>query len=145
MPQVVIVGGGLTGLTVAFRLKHAAPDIAVTVLEPRGRPGGNISTEEFRGFRFEHGPNGFLDRTPALPDLVRELGLSDRLIAASEGSRKNRYLFLDGKLRKLPGGPLGLLTTPLLSLRGKWQLFTEPWRKTPPPPGDESVAAFVTR
>src|SRR5690348_2047638 len=105
MPHVVIVGGGLTGLTVAFRLRQLAPDVSVTVLEPRGRPGGNISTEEFRGFRFEHGPNGFLDRTPAVPDLVRDLGLSDRLIPASDGSRKNRYLFLGGKLRKLPRGP----------------------------------------
>jgi oxygen-dependent protoporphyrinogen oxidase len=145
MPNVVIVGGGLTGLTVAFRLKQFAPDVAVTVLEPRDRPGGNIITEEYRGFRVECGPNGFLDRTPAVPDLVRDLGLSDRLIAASEGSRKNRYLFLGDKLRKLPRGPLGLLTTPLLSLRGKWKLLTEPWRKAPPPQRDETIADFATR
>ena len=145
MPHVVVVGGGLTGLTVAFRLRQFAPGISVTVLEPRDRPGGNIGTEEHRGFRFEHGPNGFLDRTPAVPDLVRDLGLSDRIIAASEGSRKNRYVFVGNKLRKLPGGPVGLLTTPLLSLSGKWKLLTEPWRKTPPPPHEESVAEFVTR
>src|SRR5947207_1859431 len=145
MPHVVVVGGGLTGLTVAFRLKQFAPGAAVTVLEPRERVGGNIGTEEHRGFRFEHGPNGFLDRTPAVPDLVRDLGLSERLIAASDGSRKNRYVFLGGKLRKLPRGPLGLLTTPLLSFGGKWKLITEPWRKTPPPAREETVAEFVTR
>src|SRR6266545_677647 len=145
MPHVVVVSGGLTGLTVAFRLRQFAPGISVTVLEPRDRPGGNIGTEEHRGFRFEHGPNGFLDRTPAVPNLVRDLGLSDRIIAASEGSRKNRYVFVGNKLRKLPGGPVGLLTTPLLSLSGKWKLLTEPWRKTPPPPHEESVAEFVTR
>jgi oxygen-dependent protoporphyrinogen oxidase len=76
---------------------------------------------------------------------VRDLGLSDRLIAASDGSRKNRYLFLDGKLRKLPRGPLGLLTTSLLTLRGKWQLITEPWRKSKPPEEDESILDFATR
>jgi oxygen-dependent protoporphyrinogen oxidase len=145
MPHVVVVGGGLTGLTVAFRLKRFAPDVSVTVLEPRERPGGNIGTEEHRGFRVECGPNGFLDRTPAVPELVRDLGLTDRLIAASDGSRKNRYVFLGSKLRKLPRGPLGLLTTTLLSLRGKWQLLTEPWRKTPPPQAEESVQQFVTR
>src|SRR3954469_13134494 len=126
MPHVAIVGGGLTGLTVAFRLKQLSPGVSVSVLEPRERPGGNIGTEEYKGFRFEHGPNGFLDRTPAVPDLVRDLGLSERLVAASDGSRKNRYLFLGGRLRKLPCGPLGLLTTPLLSLSGKWKLATEP-------------------
>jgi oxygen-dependent protoporphyrinogen oxidase len=153
MPHVVVVGGGLTGLTVAFRLKQFAPDVSVAVLEPREQPGGNIGTENDRGFRVELGPNGFLDRTPAVPDLVRDLGLSDRLIAASDGSRKNRYLFLGGQLRKLPRGPLGLLTTPILSLRGKWQLITELWRKTKPPgadaPGspvaDESILDFATR
>ncbi len=145
MPHVVVVGGGLTGLTVAFRLKQFAPGAAVTVLEPRDRPGGNIVTEMHRGFRVEGGPNGFLDRTPAVPDLVRDLGLSDRLVAASDGSRKNRYVFVGNKLRKLPGGPFGLLTTSLLSLRGKWQLLTEPWRKTPSPDAEESVHEFVTR
>ena len=145
MPHVVVVGGGLTGLTVAFRLKQFAPDAAVTVLEPRDRPGGNIVTEEHHGFRVECGPNGFLDRTPTIPNLVRDLGLSDRLVAASDGSRKNRYVFLGNKLRKLPGGPFGLLATSLLSLRGKWDLVSEPWRKTPPPSAEESVQEFVTR
>jgi len=145
MPHVVVVGGGLTGLSVAFRLKQFAPDVSVAVLEPRDRPGGNIGTEDYRGFRVERGPNGFLDRTPAVPDLVRDLGLSDKLLAASDGSRKNRYVFVGGKLCKLPRGPLGLLTTPLLSLRGKWQLITEPWRKTPIPDGDESIQDFATR
>ena len=145
MPHVVIVGGGLSGLTTAFRLKQASPDFAVTVLEHRDRPGGNIGTEDHDGFRVEVGPNGFLDRTPSIPELCRDLGLADRLIAGSEAARKNRYLFLDGKLRRLPGGPLGLLTTPLLSLRGKWQLLTEPFRKKRTEGTEESVAEFVTR
>jgi oxygen-dependent protoporphyrinogen oxidase len=146
MPHVVVVGGGLTGLSVAFRLRQLAPAASLAVLEPRERPGGNIGTEDYGGFRVERGPNGFLDRSPFLPNLVRDLGLSDRLIAASEGSRNNRYLFLNGKLRKLPRGPLGLLASPLLSLRDKWQLFTEPWRKrSEDDSADESIAEFVTR
>ncbi len=145
MPHVVVVGGGLTGLSVAFRLKQFAPKVSVAVLEPRAWPGGNIGTEEHDGFRVERGPNGFLDRTPAVPDLVRDLKLSDRLIAASEGSRQNRYLLLNNKLQKLPRGPVGLLTTSLLSLRGKWQLLTEPWRKATSATTDESIQEFVTR
>lgn len=146
MPHVVVVGGGLTGLSVAFRLCQLAPSLAVTVLESRDRPGGNIGTEDHAGFRVERGPNGFLDRTPALPNLVRDLGLAERLVAASEGSRRNRYLFVGGRLRRLPGGPIGLLFSPLLSWRGKWQVLTEPWRKRPVDvPADESVADFVTR
>jgi oxygen-dependent protoporphyrinogen oxidase len=146
MPRVVIAGGGLTGLSVAFRLTQLAPHVSVAVLEPRSACGGNIGTEDRDGFRVERGPNGFLDRTSSVPNLVRDLGLSDHLVAASESSRKNRYLFLRGKLRKLPGGPLGLLFSRLLSFRGKWQLFTEPWRRRAANvPDDESVAQFVTR
>jgi oxygen-dependent protoporphyrinogen oxidase len=149
MPHVVIVGGGLTGLTVAFRLMHLkqiAPTLSITLLESRDRPGGNIGTESHDGFRVERGPNGFLDRTPSIPNLVRDLGLSGRLIAASEGSRRNRYLFVGGRLRQLPRGLFGLVTSRLLSLRGKWQLMSELWRRRPPDvPADESIAAFVAR
>lgn len=146
MPHVAIVGGGLSGLSVAFRLQQIAPDVSVTVLEPKDRPGGNIGTEDHHGFRVERGPNGFLDRTPHLPNLVLDLGLADQLLAASEASRKNRYLYLRGKLRKLPGGPFGLLFSRLLSFGAKWKLFTEAWRKRGENlPADESVAEFVTR
>ncbi|HEY3789231.1 MAG TPA: protoporphyrinogen oxidase, partial [Urbifossiella sp.] len=145
MPHVVIVGGGLSGLSTALRLKQLAPNSSITLLESRDRAGGNIITEDHKGFRVEAGPNGFLDRTPAVPQMCRDLGLGDRLIAASEAARKNRYLFLDGKLQRLPRGPLGLLTTPLLSLRGKWQLLTEPFRVKRTEGEEESIDAFVTR
>src|SRR5215831_4001752 len=102
MPHVVIVGGGLSGLSVAYRLQQAGTGATVTVLEHRDRPGGNIGTEDHGGFRVETGPNGFLDRTPSVPQLCRDLGLADRLIAASEAARKDRYLFLACRLRKLP-------------------------------------------
>jgi oxygen-dependent protoporphyrinogen oxidase len=146
MAHIAIVGGGLSGLSLAFRLGRLDAEHSVSVLEPHGRAGGNIATENHNGFRVETGPNGFLDRTPSVPRLVADLGLADELIAASEGSRKNRYVFVGERMRKLPRGPLGLLFTPLLGLRGKWQLITEPWRKRPADvPADESVASFVSR
>lgn len=145
MPHVVIVGGGLTGLTAAYRLMQSGPGVSVTLLESDGRVGGNIGTEDHGGFRVERGPNGFLDTKPALPRLCRDLGLGDRLVTGSEAARTNRFLFLDGKLHKMPGGPFGLLTSPLLSPRGKWELFAEPFRRPKRPKGDESIAQFVTR
>ena len=53
MPTVVIVGGGLSGLSLAYRLQQSAPHVVVTVLEKDDRPGGKIHTEACDGFRLD--------------------------------------------------------------------------------------------
>ncbi|OWK38617.1 protoporphyrinogen oxidase [Fimbriiglobus ruber] len=146
MPRIVIVGAGLSGLAVAFRLRRAVPDADLVLLESRSRPGGNVWTEPRDGFRVEFGPNGFLDSKPGTLRLCRDLGLGDQLITASEGARKNRFVYARGHVHKLPGSPLGLITTPLLSPAGKIALLSEPFRRRPTDaPPDESVAAFARR
>jgi protoporphyrinogen/coproporphyrinogen III oxidase len=145
-PRVVIVGGGLSGLSLAFRIRERLPNAQVTVLEKRSTPGGNIATVERDGFRVECGPNGIFDAKPSTLQLCRDLGLGDRLIAASESSRKNRYLYLNGKLQALPGSLSSFVTSPLLSLRAKVGLLLEKYRKRPTHlPTDESVAEFARR
>jgi oxygen-dependent protoporphyrinogen oxidase len=145
MPRIVVVGAGISGLALAFRLRRRQPGATITVLESAARAGGKIATETHDGFRVEVGPNGFLDTKPATLDLCRDLSLGPELITASESSRKNRFLFFDNRLQKLPGGPLGLLTTRLLSRRGKIDLIGEMFRKGRPAANDESVAAFFRR
>jgi oxygen-dependent protoporphyrinogen oxidase len=144
MSRVVIVGAGLSGLSVAFRLRQARPDVELVLLETERRGGGKVGTEWRDGFRVETGPNGFLDSKPGTRQLCRDLGLDDRLLAASDGSRKNRYVFVRDRLHKLPASPLGIFTTPLLSLRGKLALLGEPFRRRRKH-ADESVAAFARR
>jgi oxygen-dependent protoporphyrinogen oxidase len=145
MPRVVIVGAGISGLSLAYRLHQAAPGIEITVLEAGSRVGGKVWTEHRDGFTVECGPNGFLDANPSTIDLTRDLGLADRLLPASEASARHRYLFLDGRLQPLPAGPLALLRSPLLSLRGKLELLGEPFRRRRRGRGPESVAAFARR
>lgn len=146
MKRVVILGGGLSGLAAAFRISEAHPSYSVTLLEARTRLGGNIGTDRIDGFTVERGPNGLFDAKPHAVQLCRDLGLGDRLIPASEGSRKNRYLFVRGMLHRLPSDPLGLLFSPVLSLGGRLRVLAEPFRKRPVNvPDDESVAAFARR
>ena len=145
MPRVVIVGGGISGLALAHRLRQAAPAADVTVLEERPRPGGTMWTERRDGFQVEIGPNGFLDTKPTTIDLCRDLGLGDRLLPASDTAQRNRYLFLDGRLRALPGSPLSFLGSGLLSWRGKLSLLLERWRPPRRDGGDESIDAFARR
>ena len=144
--QILIIGAGITGLTTAYRLLQRQPDLHVTILEQNQHVGGNIHTLNADGFRVETGPNGFLDNKPTTLQLCRDLGLGDRLIAASEGSRKNRYVFIDQKLQRLPGSLMSFVRSRLLTLRGKWSFAMEPYRKPPSPlPDDESIAEFATR
>jgi oxygen-dependent protoporphyrinogen oxidase len=145
MPKVVIVGAGISGLSVAFRLEQALPDAEVTVLEQQARPGGTVWTERRDGFQVEFGPNGFLDTKPSTLALCRDLGLANRLMAADETAARNRYLFLDGRLRLLPGSLKQFLTTDVLTLRGKLGMLAEPLRPRRRGGGEESVAAFVRR
>jgi len=145
MSRVVIVGAGISGLAVAYRLQQRSPGTEVVVLEQADRPGGTMWTRRRDGFQVETGANGFLDTKPTTLDLCRDLGLSDRLVQASEAAGKNRYLFLDGKLHALPGGLGGLLRTSLLSWRGKLSFLTERFRHKRTEAGDESIAAFASR
>lgn len=140
-----MIGAGFSGLSLAYRLSSRLPNIDLTILESNSRPGGKVWTERDRGFIVEHGPNGFLDSKPATLQLCRDLGLGDELIAASESSRKNRFLFWNERLQQLPSGPFGLLTTRLLSWRGKMDLLLELVRKGQVPAHDESVASFFRR
>jgi oxygen-dependent protoporphyrinogen oxidase len=145
MPSVVVVGGGLSGLSLAYRLQQAAPHATITVLEKDDRPGGKIHTEARDGFRVEWGPNGFLDTKPATAALCRDLGLGDRLVTASEAAARNRYLFLRGRLQRLPDSFGSFLRTSVLSWRGKWALLTERFRAPRRDGGEESIDAFARR
>lgn len=146
VPRIVIVGGGLSGLAAAYRIRQRLPAGEIVVLESAARPGGNVWTERDRGYTVELGPNGFLDSKPSTGDLCRSLGIDSQLVAASEGSRKNRFLYLEGRLHKLPGSIPGLLRTPLLSFGAKLKLLSEPFRRRPRDlPPDERIAEFATR
>jgi oxygen-dependent protoporphyrinogen oxidase len=145
MARVVIVGAGISGLALAYRLRQAVPNVDLTILEQRDRPGGTIWTERRDGFQVEVGANGFLDTKPSTLALCRDLGLADRLLPASEAASRNRYLFLDGKLRLLPGSLGAFLRSDLLSWRGKLGVLTEPFRPGRRANADESIDAFARR
>src|SRR5437867_11539806 len=123
MPKVVIVGAGISGLALAYRLQQAAPSVDLTVLEQCDRPGGTVWTERRDGFQVEIGPNGFLDSKPSTLALCRDLGLAEQLVPASEAAARQRYLFWEGRLQLLPHSLLSFLRSDLLSWRGKLSLL----------------------
>lgn len=154
--DVIIVGGGIAGLTVAWRLLQQRPDCSTVVLEASDRPGGRIRTEilEHAGGRFviELGPDSILTTKPWARDLCLELGMEDELLPINPAERPTA-IWRDGRPVDLPPGlsllapqrPDALLQSALLSDAGRARAFEE---STVPPrmsEGDESLGSFVRR
>ena len=150
---VVIVGGGITGLSAALAVHRARPDVRVTVLERRERAGGNIVTERAGGFLIDGGPDSFLRTKPQAVALCKELGIDGDLVSTAETARKV-YMVHDGELAPMPAGMalsvptrLGpMIETPILSLRGKLRMLGD--LLLPGPHGareDESIEDFLAR
>lgn len=137
--RVLIAGGGISGLSLAYALA-GQKDIKIVVLEAEERAGGKIRTERAGGFLCEWGVNGFLDNRPKTLEMASALGL--RPLRSSDSARK-RFLFLEGKLRRLPESPGAFLRSGVLSAAGKLRLACEPF--IPPFEGDETLARFAER
>ena len=141
--DVAVVGGGVSGLTTAWLLLQREPSLQVVVLDAGDEPGGTATSGTGDGFTFDRGPNGFLTSNPATWQLVQDIGLGHALVEAAPEA-KRRYLLFDHGLVALPHAPPSLLTTPLLSARGKLRAAREPFVRVGTD-DDESVHAFFAR
>lgn len=140
--RIAVIGGGISGLAAAYRLRRAGHD--AVVLEADAQPGGKIKTERQGEWLVEHGPNGFLDSRLAVVRLARDVGLGDRLCPADEAAEK-RYLFVDGALRPVPTDPIAFARSDVLTARGKLRMLREPLISKRKAGGDESVHRFASR
>lgn len=139
--KIAILGAGVSGLATAHHLQTRGNE--VTVFEGRDRVGGNIRSDWIDGCLVEWGPNGFLDNEPATLELVRDIGLTDRLVQSRQQAAR-RYIWRHGKLRLLPSKPQAFLTSDCLPFWQRLRVLTEPWAAAAPD-GDESVYDFARR
>jgi oxygen-dependent protoporphyrinogen oxidase len=110
--DVVVVGGGISGLTAAWHLNSAGLDVAL--LEAGRQVGGCMRTEHRDGFLLEKGPFNVIVRDPAFEELLS--GLSDELqVIAADKAARSRYLYRKGRLQRVPTNPVSFLTSGLLS------------------------------
>ncbi|MDJ0765006.1 MAG: protoporphyrinogen oxidase [Myxococcota bacterium] len=143
MFHIAVIGGGISGLAVAFRLKRAV-GYQVTVLEAEDRPGGKAHTEVIDGFTCEAGTNSWLDKEQAARDLLEEAGISDRIKPASQ-SAERRFIYRANQLREVKLHPLKFMTSSVLPLGARLRLALEPFVAKQTQTSDETLADFATR
>jgi oxygen-dependent protoporphyrinogen oxidase len=149
--KVVVVGGGVSGLAAAHRVLELDPSASVTVLERSNVLGGGLRTERANGYVIEVGPDSIITDKPWALDLIRRVGLGDRMIGTIPQNR-GAYVVCRGRLERIPEGfsmmaPLevaSFLRSPILSWPAKSRAGLElvlPRGHDP----DESLRSFVTR
>jgi oxygen-dependent protoporphyrinogen oxidase len=138
--EVLIIGGGISGLSTAWWL--AQQGIEVEVWEADERPGGKIHTSQEEGYVTERAAGLLVNFRPEIDSLIKESGLENNL--RQRDDQLNRYIVHQGKLTQVPMLLPALLTSPLWSLPAKLRLMAEFFI---PRGSDESetVSAFVRR
>jgi len=157
--RVAIVGGGIAGVTAAWQLAQrdrAQGDLDVVLFEASARLGGTVETVLRDGFVVDCGPDGWVTEKPWARELVRELGLQEKLIASNDAERVT-YIVQGGKLVAMPDGMRMMVPTDLSALEGSLLLSEEakrayaeeparaPELQRSAPHQDESIADFVRR
>jgi oxygen-dependent protoporphyrinogen oxidase len=146
---VVVVGGGIAGLSAAYDLKRAGFDC--TIIEKNPRLGGVIETCRWEGCTIDQGPDSFLSAKPEALALIKELGLESDVIGSNDHLRTT-YIQKHGRLVALPDGVImmvpskvmPMVKSPLLGWATKIQMGLELLRRPPTCAlPDRSVAEFV--
>jgi len=148
--RVVVVGGGITGLTAFRQIKLQQPDVDLVLLEASPQLGGKIRTTDFLGRQIDEGADAFITRVPWAIELCEQLGLGSFLVSPATS---NAYVLVNGVLRKLPKGlVLGVPTkflpllrsrivSPLAAIRAGFdRVLPDDW-----PGDDESVGGLIRR
>ena len=154
--SAIVIGGGITGLSAAYRLRREAEKIdiplQITLLEASNRVGGVIHTEHRDGFIVEHGPDAFITTKPWGKALCEELCISDKLIGTNPKVRRS-FVVRKGKLLPVPEGFYMMapgsfgpfIKSPIFSLFGKFRIALDLFIPRRNHIDDESVADFVRR
>lgn len=140
--DVLVVGGGVSGLAVAHDLKRRGHDLLV--VERQVCVGGNAVSSRFDGFLMEHGPSTMNAAVPEGLDLSRELGLASSAIELGENVRR-RYLLDDRGLHGVATHPFGFLVSNYLSPGARLAMMTEILRRGRSDGAEETVYDFVSR
>lgn len=139
--EVIIVGAGLTGLTMAFYLKKAG--INFRIIEKSEKTGGVIQTISEKGFVYETGPNTGVVSHPEMAELFEDL-VGKCTLETADPNAKRRLILKNDRWYALPSGLWDAISTPLFSWYDKFRILGEPFRAKGTDP-NEKLAEMVKR
>ena len=150
--DVVIIGGGLGGLTAAYRWAQARPDDRIVIQEASRHWGGVTRSADLGPCRVELGPDSILRTKPAGMALIDELGLGDQ-VRGTEPKARQSYIAKGRKLVPVPAGLYLLapgqwwpfICSPLVSWRAKMRMGLDLLLPRGAKDTEESLAQFVRR
>jgi oxygen-dependent protoporphyrinogen oxidase len=144
--KVVVVGGGIAGLTAANEL--AGSGVEVTLIDAARAVGGKLRVSEVGGIAVDEGAEAFLRRRPEALDLVAELGLADDLVVPATASAS---VWARGRLRPMPARTvMGVPSDPgalrgVLSTSEVVRVRADAWLPGAAPDGDVSVGGWLAK
>ncbi len=152
--HVVIVGGGITGLAAAYRLRQLnakGAAITCTLIESCDRLGGKIATKITNDYTLELGPDSIYTRKPTGTQLIREIGLENQMIAVNSGG--GTLIWHNGELQPLPPGVstgvpsdlAAMAKTKLLSTEGKARALADLLLPLSPLHGDVAIGHLLRK
>lgn len=121
--KIAIIGGGISGITTAFYLKHFDENVEISLFEKEKELGGKMKTRKVGDFYIEEGTNGFLSNKPDTLELVKLSNLEQIMIRSNDLARI-RFIYKD-KLHTMPESPKAFAKTKLLSTLGKLRVLCE--------------------
>ncbi|MBM3201840.1 MAG: protoporphyrinogen oxidase, partial [Chlamydiae bacterium] len=138
--SLIIVGAGISGLSLAWYVRKKHPEKLITVVDTQDKIGGVIGTIN-DDFFFETGPRTLHSkRSLAVIDLIQEVGLQQDLLYATS---LDRYVYFEKQLHPLPINFWQLMRSKLT--KGMWQALVKDWNAPLGSHEDESVYDFFSR
>ncbi|THU53367.1 hypothetical protein C4D60_Mb10t13650 [Musa balbisiana] len=149
--SVAVVGGGVSGLAAAYKLKSNG--LKVTLFEAEERAGGKIKSSSENGLIWDEGANTMTESEREVGRLIDTLSLREKLQIVGEDkvysvylfykaaehkikcrpvSQNKRYIVRNGMPQLIPLNPVGLIMSNILSAKSKARIFLEPllWKNS---------------
>lgn len=144
MKKIVIIGAGISGLSLAWHLQKRFQDqVEITLLEKSERAGGYLDSKTVNGHFFEVGPRYFkASKSSELFELIEDMGMSDEIIPSNKKSIR-RYVYMNKTFHPIPTNPVSFLTSPLT--KGLLFTFMKEYFKASKKVEDESIESFLKR